>query len=275
MKYKRYLQRLCAPLFMCAVATSQVSSPAQPRSSTDVFPVLPVPSGPYAIGRQGYDLMDMSRTDPFSLEKGRNRELMIYVWYPAKHSNQQSAGEYFPHARVLDKDPEGREAAKNEFGPRWPQIVSGSITSHAIVGGSPLRKRGKFPVVLFSHGISDTTFSSTAQIEDFASHGYVVVAIEHTDAAGVVLFPDGRVRLYREDPTPSSPPKDPSQAMIASAQIGTETGAEDVRFVLNRLEDGAIPLSSIMDLKRVAAVGRMVTISPRSESISTPLVGSE
>jgi hypothetical protein len=253
MKRKTCFQFLYGVLILSTAANGQVATTAQMASSAS--PALPTPSGPYSIGRQSYDLTDGYRTDQFSVGKKEPRELMVYVWYPAQRTSHSSAGEYVPGAHKLDDNPEAREAAQNEFGPRWPLIVSGSITSHAIANALPVADAGKFPVILFSHGISDTTFSYTVQIEDFVSHGYVVVAIEHTDAAGVVLFPDGHIRLYHDAPTPTPAPKDRLQAMIASAQIGAQTGAEDVRFVLNELEDGTIPIAQIMGLNRVAAMG--------------------
>jgi hypothetical protein len=255
MNYKTCLQRAGAFLILSAVANAQVATSAQAASSAAVAPVLPTPSGPYSIGRQGYDLTDSSRADPFSPKENGHRELMVYVWYPVRHTNRQSTGEYVPRARQLDDNADARAAAQDEFGPRWPLIVSGSITSHAIADAPPVAHAGKFPVILFSHGISDTTFSYTAQIENFVSHGYVVVAIEHTDAAGVVLFPDNHIRLSRAVPAPPPVPKDPLQAMIASAQAGIQTGAEDLRFVLNELEKGILPVAKIMDFNRVAAVG--------------------
>jgi predicted dienelactone hydrolase len=257
-------------LILSRAANGRVAAVTQSVSSAAAPPALPSPSGPYSIGRQGYALADRSRTDPFSAGKREPRELMVYVWYPARHTGQP-AGEYVPGARQLDNNPAAREAAQNEFGPRWPLIVSGSITSHAIDNAVPVLHAGKFPVILFSHGIGDTTFSYTAQIEDFVSHGYVVVAIEHTNAAGVVLFPNGHIRLYHNVPAPTPAPKDPLQAMIASARAGTETGAEDVRFVLDQLEDGAIPVVKIMDLNRVAAVGHSYggTLTARACQLDT------
>ncbi|MFI9506164.1 hypothetical protein [Nocardia sp. NPDC052566] len=41
--------------------------------------------------------------------------------------------------------------------------------------------------------MDDTTGWSTAQAEDLASHGYAVVAINHTNEAFAVQFPDGRL----------------------------------------------------------------------------------
>ena len=255
MNCKTYFQFVFCFLILSPVANCQITTSAQAASAAAASAGLPTPSGPYSIGRQGYDLTDRSRADPFSLREDGHRKLMVYIWYPVQHTKGQSTGEYVPRAHQLDNNADAKAAARNEFGPRWPLIVSGSITSHAIANALPVDHAGKFPVILFSHGISDTTFSYTAQIEDFVSHGYVVVAIEHTDAAGVVLFPDNQIRLYHAVPAPSPVPKDPLQAMIASAQTGAQIGAEDVRFVLNELAEGTIPVAQVMDLNRVAAVG--------------------
>jgi pimeloyl-ACP methyl ester carboxylesterase len=256
MNCRRYALCSCVVFILSTVATAQIVSHLEANKLAAPPPALPAPSGAYFVGREGFDLVDTARADPFSAGTAKHRELMVYVWYPVRRSDGQPRGEYVPGASQLENDPAAKREVQNEFGPRWPLILSGAITSHAISGAPPaVAVPAKFPVVLFSHGISDTTFSDTAQIEDLVSHGYVVAAIEHTDAAGAVLFPGGRIRLYRDAPPPSSPPNDPLQAMIASAKQGTQTGAEDIRFVLDQLTDGTIPLVRIMDLKRVAAVG--------------------
>ena len=246
---------LCVVLILITATASLITANAQAPSSVSLSRLLPMPAGPYLIGRKGYALTDSSRTDPWPSGQEKNRELMVYVWYPAQPTGHPPTGEYVPGARLLDSNAGAKAAAQEMFGARWPQIVSGSIASHAVDNAVPVTHAGKFPVILFSHGITDTTFSYTAQIENFVSHGYVVVAIEHTDAAGVVLFPDGHIRLHHRAATPTPAPKDPLQAMIASAQSETETGAEDVRFVLDELDHGAISIRQIADLYRVAAVG--------------------
>jgi len=233
---------------------------------------LPVPAGPYGIGRAAFDWTDTARVDPYSKDSQSHRELMIYIWYPTQLSRETAPGEYFPLASEVEKNPTAREAAHDEFGDRWPQIAAGTIRSHA-VDGAPVIPGKRFPVILFSHGYSATTFSYTAQIEDFVSHGYVVVAIEHTGAAGLVRFVDGRVRLFQNLSTTSAPSTDPLQAMIASAEEGTQTGAEDDRFVLDRLHGRVGPLSSVMDLAKVAAVGHSAggTLSARTCQIDPRL----
>jgi hypothetical protein len=196
---------------------------------------------------------------------------MVCVWYPAQNSVSQPHAEYFPGASKLANNPAAQQAMENELGPNWRLMASGAITSHATTNAPPAVQPGGFPVVLFSHGYSATTFSYTVQIEDLVSHGYVVVAIEHTDAAGIVLFPDGRIRLFHDPPAPPSPPKDPLQAMIASAEVGTQTGGDDVRFVLDTLAKKKIPLAKVMDLSRVAAVGHSYggTLTARACQLDT------
>ena len=219
-------------------------------------PSLPAPSGQYGIGRQAFATADPGRADSSSADPGKHRELMIYVWYPAAVAAGVGTAEYFPGADTLDKDRAGRAAGAEMFGRGWPGIVGHQIGPHA-VGGAPVSERpGGFPVVLFSHGLSSTSFSYTTQIEDLVSHGYVVAAVEHTEAAGAVVFPDGHVRLYQSPVIPASagPAKDPMQGMIASALVQTQTGADDLIFVLNALPQmGA--LAKAMDLKKVGAVG--------------------
>jgi pimeloyl-ACP methyl ester carboxylesterase len=194
---------------------------------------------------------------------------MVYVWYPARSSPKAPSGEYFPYAGELDKNPDSKQAALDMFGASWERIVAGSLLSHAAINAPPVME--KLPVILFSHGYSATTFSYTARIEDLVSHGYVVVAVEHTDAAGLVRFPDHHIRLFRNPPGPSSPAKDPLQAMIASAEQGTQIGAEDLRFVLDVLGKGSFPLSKSTDLNHVAAVGHSYggTLTARACQLDT------
>ena len=43
----------------------------------------PALSGPYPVGRLAYDLVDESRAETFTDDPQDNRELMVYIWYPA------------------------------------------------------------------------------------------------------------------------------------------------------------------------------------------------
>jgi dienelactone hydrolase len=57
-------------------------------------------------------------------------------------------------------------------------------------------KDGSWPVVLFSHGLCGTRTMYSALCTELASHGYFVVAPEHTDGSACLAVTDGRVIPY-------------------------------------------------------------------------------
>ena len=104
---------------------------------------------------------------------------------------------------------------------------------------------------------------NTAQIEDLASRGYVVVSIDHTHEALVVEFPGGRVARQ----VPGFASEDPKvQRVVYKRAIDARVA--DTRFVLDRLaalERGRRPdgsqrrwpagLRGALDLSRVGMFG--------------------
>jgi hypothetical protein len=98
---------------------------------------------------------------------------------------------------------------------------------------------GRLPTVLFSPGFGTPRVIYQALAEDLASHGYLVVAVDHTGEAPVEL-PGGRLDL------PGAPPRHP----IAAA---TTTRLADMRLVLRRLNTMAGGPRA--DRRRVAAIG--------------------
>lgn len=53
-------------------------------------PSLPLPAGSYGVGRIGYELIDMSRSERLSSKPGARRRMMVYVRYPT--DNKPGAG---------------------------------------------------------------------------------------------------------------------------------------------------------------------------------------
>ena len=51
----------------------------------------------------------------------------------------------------------------------------------------------KFPILIFSHGHGGLRTQNTNQVEELVSHGYIVIAVDHTFDAGFVEFPNGEV----------------------------------------------------------------------------------
>ena len=95
-----------------------------------------------------------------------------------------------------------------------------SVKLHATADAAPLTRRGGWPVVLFSPGFGVERELYAGLVEDLASHGYVVVAIDHPHDAGIVEFPDGHVVV-------------PSSQMDIAAALSVRVA--DTRFVLTEL----------------------------------------
>ncbi len=204
-------------------------------------PKLPLPAGPFGIGRVGYDWTDPSR----------HRELMVYFWYPTSEKSADTRGSYYPGAAEFEKAPEAQVRMRRFFNVTWPAILSGEIYSHAAERAPVAKSPRQFPIVVFSHGLGSTSFNYTCPIEDLVSRGYIVAAIEHTYISKAVWFPDGRV-------IPMRPLGDRSQA--AGAQIGIDDGAADERFVLDRVTalDGNpqdFLLAGRIDVRAAATMG--------------------
>ena len=236
--------------------------PPQASSDSSELPRLERPSGTYSVGRVGYHWIDSKRPNRFETDSQVHRELMVYLWYPAPRQPADIKGSYFPGAKEFDAVPALQRQMRGEFGIHWPSIVSGAVTSHTLEGAQAAKKPKRFPVVIFSHGNGSTSFSYTSLIEDLVSRGYVVAAIEHTQACIAVRFPDGRIVLFRNEKMPTGLSRaERLEWMMESASATIAEGAADIRFVKEQLTDlnasrsQQFLLAGRLDVNRVAAMG--------------------
>jgi dienelactone hydrolase len=171
---------------------------------------LPKPSGRAAVGTDVVQLVDRARG---------GRRLMLTRWYPAA-----SGARTRPLATYAS--------------PLMTSVLGlPPVRVHARAGASA--RRGRLPVVLFSPGGSTPRVYYQALAEDLASHGYLVIAVDHTGEA-VVELADGHVAL------PSAPPKHPIATWSA-------TRLADMRLILRRLN--AMPEGPLADRRRIGAMG--------------------
>ena len=237
------------------------------RGQQIAVPRLEEPSGNYAVGRVGFLWFDEQRPDLLSDDHRTRRELMVYLWYPATpNPGAQKWAALLPGADRIDKSSGVTQMKDAVFRNAWPFVVSNSINSYALEN-APVAKNAKaFPVVLFSHGGRWSSFGYTSLIEDLASHGYVVAAIEYTYEAAAVAFPD-KVIAYspKNIDGMNSPPGTPHDERVRRAMAWirerANVMAEDQRFVLDKLSDlNSGPdkhslLAGRLDLTHVAAIG--------------------
>ena len=196
---------------------------------------LPAPAGPYPVGMQTVYLTDPARTDPWV---GGVRELMLTVLYPARSVRDfsrapqltpEEAGvfaEYAPHVHPGLPEPGAVD---------W-----GAVLTHGYVGAPPLP--GRRPVLVYSPGGGDSRTLGTTLAEDLASHGRVVVLVDHPGDASQVELPTGmRTTVLFGPPDP------------ATFRTMVDTRIADLRLVLDRLGD--LPLAPVMDSCRIGLYG--------------------
>src|SRR4051794_36339741 len=197
---------------------------AAPAADAAVSP--PPPTGPAQVGYLRADLTDRHRSDPITPDSGPRR-LVLRVFYPAAAPGPAPAS-------VLDDAERPAFAATAGVPPDALAGLGGPATS----GARPAT--GRHPVLLLSHGLGSSTALLTADATDLASHGYVVVGIEHPGDALPVDVGAGRIV------TP-----DPRGLKIVNLIFRTRVA--DVRFVLGRL--ATLRGAGRLDLARVGGFG--------------------
>ncbi|NQV16559.1 dienelactone hydrolase family protein [bacterium] len=164
---------------------------------TIIFPIiapfndLPEPSGPYAVATCSTSWTDSSREETFT-EKHDFRRLAIKVWYP-------TIQEKTVEPELYVENPELRlPAIANQLNLPISLIRHfDGVLTNSFVSDPRADFETVFPVILFSHGLSGMRSQNTSVMEELASHGYVILAPDHSYDANIAIFDDGEIAEYR------------------------------------------------------------------------------
>jgi predicted dienelactone hydrolase len=200
---------------------------------------LPPPTGPYAVGVMDRELVDTTR----------DRRLMATVWYPAAATGDPAPLTHYPDQLMA--------GMANLTG--LPGIVFQHLRYIDVTAGdnAPLMDSAEpFPVLVFSHGMVGTRLQNASMLQDLASWGYVVLALDHTDAAAVTTFPDGETRFY--DPTRFGLPsaEAPDAGTVETNML--PVWVADQQFAFDTLEDwqeNDLLFAGTLDLDHLGAFG--------------------
>lgn len=192
---------------------------------------LPPPTGPHAVGRVTHHWKDPSRGDVLAADPATRRELVVDVWYPAERPAESRSAEYLPDFRALQRVV-GEKGLRDHFRSAYTAVGRGPAT-HAFEGAPFARRLKHCPLLIFSHGFGMLSRAYTAQLEDLASHGYVVAAIAHTYETLATVFPDGRVAPFADEPWKAN--SGTEETSIAYGNLRQREWAADMRFVLDMM----------------------------------------
>ena len=146
---------------------------------------------------------------------------MVQLWYPAKKIKLASTTAYLANPELLSA------MKKEQYLDLRSDVMEGwgTVQTHSKLDAPTVTKPRQLPVLIFSHGAGMSRSSYTSIIEDLASHGYIIAAIDHP-YLGLSVMSDGRVQSFSTDT------RGP-EAVVARV----ESMAQDASFVLDALLD--------------------------------------
>lgn len=213
-------------------------------------PNIPAPGGPYQVGTSIYELTDTSRKELYSNED-EARRFQIQIWYPAEANSSIERAAWMHHADIY-------ATAISEY----LELPSFFLNHLALVKvpaykDAPVAQaEAGFPIILFSHGWNGFDAQNTGQALQLASHGYVVVGLQHTYGAVVTVFEDGTVAKNYPDALPDGASDD--EYDIAAHKLADQW-AGDMSFALDFLNEQngntSIPFHASLDFSRIGVYG--------------------
>jgi len=196
------------------------------------------------------DWTDPSRIDPLAKQPNSQRELAIWIWYPAQGDGSQKPAPYFPAAwaQARDKD--------QGMGILLERQLNRLVT-HSYENAPLSEAQADYPVLIMEPGLGPAIPDYTVLAENLASHGYIVVGINPTYSSNLIVFPDGRIVTRSNKGTIPDNATRAQADQIASSLLAVWSG--DVTFVLDRLRDinasTSSPFYRHLDLEHVGVFG--------------------
>ncbi|MDR3646320.1 MAG: hypothetical protein P4L22_02130 [Candidatus Babeliales bacterium] len=201
---------------------------------------LPKPTGPYNVGMSTHFLKDISRHH----NNEKSRPLLVHIYYPSVEIKKEYPS-YLSDAMHLYKEKLARTHKKEDL------EYFDRIRDWAMPDAPIDTKNSPFPVLFFSPGFLMAAQLYSSLTEEMASHGYVVVAINHTDACWPVRFPDGSSPVIL--PELANIFSNKERSCMQTFAMTQETWIKDVEFVLSWLRNQ--PLTKSLDLSAMGIFG--------------------
>ena len=154
------------------------------------------------------------------------------MWYPT-----HEIGELYPYIDYPDQRifPISKQLELPPFLIRHiNQVKTNSIKNASIV------KNQKFPLVIFSHGLGGMKVQNSIQCELLASHGFIVVAVDHPYDANITIFDSNHIADFRSGITYLQAKKGKAVKLTeadfwAFRTPQLQTRKEDVLFVIDEI----------------------------------------
>lgn len=206
---------------------------------------VPAPSGAHPIGVTTTVLIDETRDAHGGDGGGDRRSIPATIWYPA--ASPGDPADFLPERAKVD---ELTNALAAQYG--MPAILfDGLARARANASWEAAPLDGRHPVVIASPGTGSTRWLATSWAEELASHGVIVIAIDHPYDSAAAELADGTTALSELVTTGD----DVRDQQIADE--GMAIRATDIRAVIDELDDPDLATEALTsaDPTRIVAAG--------------------
>ena len=207
---------------------------------------IPEPRGPYMVGRTVLRWVDTSRPEVLTEDTQDFRELAAMVWYPAAEGTGVRAG-YFPSLASVSR----ALIASGEV-VWWQALALRFVRSESPLDARPLKAEVPFPVVLLSPGNGTNIEFYSSLAGEIASHGYIVIGLNHPYDVPAVQLASGEIAPYHREQWSMD-----VKAHQAYSAERIKVRTTDVLYALEQLEvmNSTGHFAGIMDLNSIAVAG--------------------
>ncbi len=185
------------------------------------IPQLTKPAGDYAVGTRIFRWMDLERDELITSDPHDKRNVVVQAWYPTQTDAKGTPAVYMDG---LDNLPE-----KIGILPSFLFEHYDKIDTYALLDAPMAGHKKKWPVVIFLPGYGATRAVYTSLAAGLASHGYVVLTLDHPYEAALTTLSTGEVVTTIEKFLPDDPDR------IKFMENRLDVRVADVTFVLDQV----------------------------------------
>jgi dienelactone hydrolase len=188
-----------------------------------VKPPEPLSMGPFPVGVTTTVFVDNSRTDSFTKQP---RTLVTEIWYPATDDARRTPKNTYSGFIPGGVTPEIDELIKKTY--KMSAVEIDKIYWNEAHRNAAARK-GRFPLVIFSHGNGGSRNQNTFWCDYLASHGYIIVSADHTGNARWTIVNGKPVLFQASERNNSAKDRPRDVSFLLDQMIRWDKGA-DKRF---------------------------------------------
>ncbi|NMM47718.1 alpha/beta hydrolase family protein [Marinigracilibium pacificum] len=157
-----------------------------------VLPVfsLPEPQGKYNVGTE-LVYLKTDKNEYITKDPNDKRELLVKIWYPSDADVSSLEGESY-----IDQGSRAGFAMKYGLPPTALNYLD--YVKTYVYQDIPVANQ-KFPVLIFSHGYGSKATGYYALLTELASHGYIIINMNHTYESLGVTLPNGNIKYFDYD----------------------------------------------------------------------------